>query len=581
MICKKKELLCKIIDAINKEREIIVVEDNGCLILYDGTINPWFLEILDRQTEEYPTYFFILSRYRVNKGDIIGNNKIFAIDVPEFNLGETKIFLKELLKIESLPIKNEDINDIVKLLSGHPKQVLYVIEYLKENGVRHLLDESYYIRDWNVSLIENVLKKYSNDEKAKNFLVLLSKFDFIDILTLENLIKHDEVYTALLKQFISEFICYEIGFDRDYIKMNRIVSDAIGRYGWDMGKELNDKLDEHISHFLKQDAEMVTLDSYVFSTREILLNKLIEIDKTRILPSIALKTIITLYDKEKNFSLLIELANIVLQSAHSLDPIIEEQMRGYLCAAYLRKKEYDKFKDEVFKIDGANHQFLMGLYYRMRQDYQKALDKFNKALKINKGYTKAKREIVRVYIAMRDFQTALELAEEQYKTNKNNYYAFQAYSSCLLKTSNINNIDEKNKIENIFSEFEPFANTSNKAKEMYRIEKAKYKAALNDDGSLDDINIIQQEYPNSPYPLMAKFEIALKFNNIEEMNASYKRLVDFKDLPNSKILSFYKVCILKKQGKDELVKQEINKLEQDYPQEQFNRIKKEIQDINI
>lgn len=578
---QKKELLCRIIDVIHKEDEIIIVEDNGCLTLPNGDINKWFLDVLEH-IDNYPTLLFVLSRYKTNKSITIGNEKIFAIDVPEFTTEETKRFLKQLIKIEDLSIENSDVEDIAKLLSGHPKQVLYVVEFLKEEGgIQQLLDKSYYIRDWNISLIENVLKQYSKDEKAKNFLVLLSKFDFIDVVTLSNLIGDDEICTKLLKQFISEFICYEVGSNREHIKMNRMVSDAIGRYGWDIGKELNEKLNKHINDFQQQNLEMPTLASYVFSTQEALLNGLKQIDKNeRILPSIALKTIITLYDKKKDFSLLIVLANIVLDQNKTLDPVIEEQMRGYLCAAYLRKKQYDKFREEVYKIAGVNHEFLMGLYYRILQRYQEALDRFNKALSLNKGYAKAKREIVRVYIAMRDFQTALELAKKQYQTSKSNHYAFQAYLSCLLKTCDINNMEERKKIEKIFSEFEVFANTSNKAKEMYNIEKAKYRAALGESEALDDIDKIQQECSDSPYPLMAKFEIALKFNNIEDMEYSYTRLEEFENLPNSKILSFYKACILKKRGQEELLKQEFNELERNYPLEQFKRMKEEIQAID-
>ena len=49
---------------------------------------------------------------------------------------------------------------------------------------------------------------------------------------------------------------------------------------------------------------------------------------------------------------------------------------------------------EVQNISGADHDFLLGFYYRMTGNYERALEKFELALEKRKNFSKAKREKV-------------------------------------------------------------------------------------------------------------------------------------------------------------------------------------------
>lgn len=57
----------------------------------------------------------------------------------------------------------------------------------------------------------------------------------------------------------------------------------------------------------------------------------------------------------------------------------------------------------------------------------------NKSMEKRPNFSKAKREIVQVYIGMQEFQKATELARENYLNYKDNPYHIQAYFSCLIK----------------------------------------------------------------------------------------------------------------------------------------------------
>ena len=100
-----------------------------------------------------------------------------------------------------------------------------------------------------------------------------------------------------------------------------------------------------------------------------------------------------------------------------MDQRIIFEIRYLLCSA-LAKLRKDRFKDEVMKIEGADHEFLFGFYYRQIGRFDKALERINNSLKLRENFSKAKREKVQIYIGMQDYESALELARLNYENYK-------------------------------------------------------------------------------------------------------------------------------------------------------------------
>ena len=91
-----------------------------------------------------------------------------------------------------------------------------------------------------------------------------------------------------------------------------------------------------------------------------------------------------LYNFGKNNEV-VQFADKALQGSSFMDQRIIFEIRYLLCSA-LAKLRKDRFKDEVMKIEGADHEFLFGFYYN-------AFDgRFQKFVNITCFLTKTKNE---------------------------------------------------------------------------------------------------------------------------------------------------------------------------------------------
>ena len=521
----------------------------------------------------------IISRYKINRHFILNLNNIHAINVPELESREIKWLFKELLKIEKQELSEEEYEFIVNLLYGHPEQILETVKLLKLEGFHYIKMNPHVIVDFNIQKMSFLLNKYKENENAKTLLAMLSKFDFIDYELLYNLIGENKEYTELIKQFVAESICNEIGANRETIKLNRALRDAIRRDNWKVDDKLDKKIKKHILDFLNTyENEEKSLSDYFYSIQELLIENPSKIDISKIFPSHILKTIITLYDVKKKWHSVIELAKDALyENFDNLDEQIENQIRQYLCLAYIRTSNSnnnngDLFLSEVQRISGYSHNFLLGFYYRSIGRYDDAIEKLKKSL-LDNSHSRTKGELIQVYLSIHDYDTALVLAKEHYFKSKQNPYAFQAYISCLTKTSNGN---KNNDIENVLVQFEPYKDNSLFSSEVYDIEYARFLANKNDMSALDKIDDAISMYPDSIYPKIAKFDIAERLNEIVIMEQTLISLKELsKNLPNQMLLEVNDAILEAKKGNLDLAKIKINQIRR-YPEKSKQKLCKRL-----
>jgi len=136
--------------------------------------------------------------------------------------------------------------------------------------------------------------------------------------------------------------------------------------------------------------------------------------------------------------------------------------------------------------------------------------------------SRAKRELVQVYLYIEEFDRALTMARENYEANRGNQFPIQAYLQCLLNSEAPQ--PHLHEIQGLIEELDQIG--SAQSKEMTLIAKAQYEAKFAADKAaayahVDDAAALNQL---SPYPPLAKFDIALRFKDEAVMSETLELL---------------------------------------------------------
>jgi len=270
-----------------------------------------------------------------------------------------------------------------------------------------------------------------------------------------------------------------------------------------------------------------------------------------LIPSLYLKSMTELYNNRKNKEV-INFAYKALEKEEFTDPRIAFEIRYLLCSA-LAKLRDNRFKDEVQKISGPNYYFLYGFYYRQIGRFDKALEMLDKSMERRNNFSKAKREKVQVYIGMQEFQSAKELAKENYYNYMDNPYHIQAYFSCLIKSEKSK---ENREILNQLIDGLKKINTD-VAKEMTLRCRAQVEAFYdgNEEEALSLIGQAIEMNSNIHYARIVKFDICERFDMLDEMRQiiNFFEQPEYKNKYHNNIISF-KAILLAKEGQiDEAV----------------------------
>lgn len=575
---EKIQVVLELLKECNHYNEKIFIRDRGSIVLPDGKIVEWFKIITESLGEKIT--FLISSKFRVNIDEKI--NKISTFSIPELTIQERSMLFSYYLELEKIKITREQFKIIVGLLTGLPEQIKYAIMTINDKGINYLINHSYLLVKYNTDKITVLLKEYEEDEKKKNFLILLSSFDYIGLNFLLEIVQDNEFVTKIVKKLYDESIIEYIGVSKEYLRLNDAVRDYTSRLNLKIPKEYEEKLRKHVISFLKTyKTEEKDAADFFFSMKNALLNG-DEIDSKYLIPSHFLKTMVELYNKNKDYNQVIKLADRVLENAEYLDEKIVKEIRYYLCLSLIRlrtEEASNRFLKEVESIKGYENNFLMGYYYRIKGKPKKSISYLQRLLKQSPNFSRAKRELVQVLLNIEDYESAYDVAKENYENYPNNPYHIQAYLKCLIKKEKREEygkiIQELLKdLKNIISE------TSN---EMYIRGKALYEAYYNDDKeeALANINRAIQEFPNSIHAFLEKFDILYKYGNVKEIEESineFKIKCNFENSHKKKSEYHMLVRLEIKKGNKELARTYLNNLK-DYPEDLYKKLEKQIENI--
>lgn len=508
-------ILAKLIDDVSRNKEFIMINDEGCIVTHEGKVCDWFIRTLDLMKETNRTVMGIAAKFKI--GLPIKNQKIFVINIPPLNRMECGGLMQKYLEIDNMYMENEDFKNYVNMMNGFPEQVRFTCSLIEKYGPKRTYDYSFEIQNYESEIIAQLMRAVEKSEENINLLVLLADIDMVSYQALQSIIGNDDFVKEKINMFYINGIIEFVGISREYIKINSAIKGHVTRAEYKLSYEYNQKLQNYVSNFLNQfQYEDLDMPDFFLKMKESLLHEG-KIDNKYMIPSQYLKTMVELYEQQKDYPKVVEYADIVLQSTEYIEEKLVFEIRFFLCMA-LAKQRDRRMLSEVQHITGADHNFLLGFYYRMVGNYDKAIEHLEISLIERKKFAKAKREKVQVLINLERFEDALTVAKENYDNDKRNPYHIHAYFLCLIKNDEID-LKEKNDIlKELLDNLEK--TTTDFGQELFIRCSALKKAYMDndEDGAFALINSAIKKSNSPIYSLQDKFDICERTRKYDEMN---------------------------------------------------------------
>lgn len=520
---EKCKILAQLLDDISKNQEILLIEDKGCIITHDGKMCDWFIHTIEFMQEKNRTVLGIASKFRL--GLPIRSEQIYVMNVSPLKKMECSGLLQKYLEVEEISLSREQFKNYFSLLKGFPEQVKYACSLISQYGPERAYDFSSEIENYDAEIVSQVLKGMEEVEEDIDFLRFLAEIDTVSYQSLQLILNDKEFVKEKVNKFYINGIIEFVGIANEYIKINGSIKDYITRAEYILSDSYKDKLNKYMINFLDgYKYEELDIPDYLLKMKEDL-KKNGNIDNKYMIPSQYLKTMVELYEKEKDYSKVIEYADIVLKSTNYIEDKLLFEIRYFLCMALAKRRDKRMLK-EVQNISGADHEFLLGFYYRMTGNYEKAIDKLENSLKLRKNFSKAKREKVQVLINLEKFEEALSVAKENYENDRSNPYHIHAYFLCVIKSDNVDN--SKAILQELMDSLDK--TTSDFGIELKGRCKALYEAYINRESEMAFAIIDKriEESSNPIYALQDKFDICERLHEFSEMEKVIEEISNLK-----------------------------------------------------
>lgn len=506
---RKIELAVKLCSELAAQDEFLLIEDNGCIVSHERRIADWFKEIILKLTPENRLQLAVASRFRPDFSDL-RSNQILHIATPELTPKDRIGLLKRYSELEGVQLTPNDYDYFKDTLSGYPEQVQYLLSLITSEGIDYAKKNTNLLVEFNRNKAETLVQTTVKSDDELEILMLLSQFEFISYTLLEKFIDINSIEESL-NRFIGAALCERIGSSKEYIRLNDTIRDYLLRQRLGLPEKYQSALTAHAREFVKSySAEEVDASDYLYSLQKLLTSG-DSVPPTLLIPSHFLKAMKELYDRYRKHDDVIRLADQVLNSNQSLEKNIEREIRHFLCLSLARQKS-KRFTSEVRFIDGPEHNFLFGFYYRITGRVSDAIERQKQAIEHTKTASRASRELVQLYVSIEDYESAIKLAKKNHESNPSNPFHAEAYFKCLINLS-----DWKKSEPSIASVLRSMQEAKSlKAREMYLNCQAQYEAYClkNPALALKTVETAVDEFPESPYPLFTKIGILFRQRDI-------------------------------------------------------------------
>lgn len=524
-IDEKINILLEIFNELYEQKEIVVIEDNHCIVQRDSSIVPWFNTFVERCDLDKLVLCLLseqMVRYSKDNSD-----KIFHIKIPPLNKQDRALLLNAVLSHNKMELTSTNKTYLLEVFTGYPEQIFFTINLILDSGIDYVLENMDLVTNYSNDKISFLTNKYGKEDLFMNILLLLSQSNIFTFKMIEQVVKDDwNIVKNYLDILYNNFFIDYIDTSKEYLQLNSIVKDYVQRLGLQLSDKYKENLKEYIDKSISKGVELFEdLSSFMFVGKELLkrqdsANNFIPL----LIPSVYINALAELY-YERRYNNVIKIATKILEekcintvnigsiseNSDNLDGKVRRELLYWKCSALARIRDV-KFLEEVQQLSGDDKHFLLGFYYRLTGKHQKAIEHL-KLVKSHLLYYRVSRELVQVYLNMELYEDALKLAEESYNRDKNNPYIIQSYFRCIIK---LKGKQEKELLNILLQNLQN--SLHKKAKEMYLTSKAQYYTYIENDftNALECINEAIGQFGDNIYPYIHKLEIL--YTNLKDYN---------------------------------------------------------------
>ena len=515
---EKTEALSRILDSISDNKEVIMIEDKGCIVTHEGTVCEWFIEALKKMKKKTRTVLGVASKFNIKLP--VACDEMYVIKISPMDKIESAGLLEIYLHQKNVDLKAEDFKNYVNLMNGFPEQVKFTVSLLEKYGAEKTYDYSSEIKNYDSEIIIQLMRPYEDNKEYKEFIMLLVELDMVTYRTIQSIVKDDDFVSNIINKLYVDGIVEFYGVNREYIKIAYAVREYIRRADYELAEKYQKAINDYITKFLdKYEYAELDMPDYLFKIREQVKHG--KYNSEYMLPSQYLKTMVELYEKDRDYARVIEFADTILKGCEYIEEKLVFEIRFFLCMALAQKRDR-RFLAEVQEIDGADHKYLLGFFYRRVGQYQKALEEIEQSLNLRKNFSKAKREKVQLLINLEQYDDAIELARQNYTNDKKNVYHAHAYLLCILHSRRYG--DSRDVIDEILLSISKSLTDLGKELHLRCTALVSMYCDRDIDKALSLIDKVIAETYYKIYAIQDRFDICEKARDISEMKKTIEIL---------------------------------------------------------
>ena len=549
---EKIAILTELINKIQKYREIIILEDDETIVSLNGEIKYWFYNAI--KESDRGVAILLTSTVNVQRAHAKNYPCIFFCNLSELDMSDRLGLLRSSTENLELDLSDNDRLYFKDCLTGYPPQIIFCAEMIKNEGLEYAKEHTVEIASMPERISSMILEKCREKCEAAyldGILSVIAKMEIAPIRLINKICKINSEYQKALITLKQFSVCYVIGANSEYIKMNSFIENFVTRNKISIPLDIQKILDDELDIFNRSIDSNEELNNWEISELKFYLKSNLKngyIKNSFLYSTVVLQSIIELYNDQK-YMQVINLVNNAKESERYqyFDDSIIVTIERYYCQSLVKTKSKE-FEAEVefFAIEKkwVEYYFLKGFWYRFTGKYIDAERNLNKALEHNSNHWASKRELVIIYLSTQDYEAALELAKNNYKRNRDNLFHIQAYMECLLEQRQLELWQEKD-LEEMLSTLKILHKT--RSNPIYYQLMGKYEAYKRSDLRLaiEYIETGLKKHPNHFYLIRDKFDIYRRFNCVADMEKTLKQLSESMDDFEYKGAIFTRTAILR------------------------------------
>ena len=513
-LAQKLELLRDIIFSIRKSRYLPIICDDRCIFDAGGRPAKWIAESV-ASLEDRPVLGITTTRRPELKNNESLRRSCYTIAIPELSVKERKTLFVTLLRKMNVELGADDLKSFSVLFSGYPEQVYYAADFVQELGARRtLMERSREITEFADTRAKAVLEEFKGDQISSDILLLLSRFEYVDLDLLVRLVDHPEC-AAKISILIDKGACNLLGLDGQFVRLNDLARPVIRRIApkalsWERQKTLKAKVREAARHPGDFDNGFLA-----YALPEVLADKNVESAESWILPSYTISMVKRLSNQSSKIDRAIELCDRLLERGQ-LESRIELSARYFLCIC-LAKKRDTRFHRElqvVRTVDLPTAHFLKGFWLRRGGRLDEAQKEIDKVKDEPRFRDRVEVETLTMLITKEHYDEAFDLAYEKFVLKNMNPYIIRL---CFIATMNSSSWQDR--VDVLQDLLAAYDNCIGEKVESFRLLSEAEFAAIVQNDSVQSFNLTDQaieEEPDARYGYETGCKCAIHFHDHEK-----------------------------------------------------------------